>query len=361
MMREEYARGARGIAIVAVVCSEVLRRIHDAGFLQDDRLDRFMMLIQYTMFAVGYPCLFFLFGLKAVASLNRSRAGFARMTLYGVVYPYLLWSLLQMGLEWSIAQYANHGFPVAEFARIAWSPVDQFWFLYALFVCHLVAWATVWIGAANRNRVMSAINRALLALLAIVCAVLATRTEWGFVTLILWGLTFFLAGVLLAPILHAWFERTSAGPLALAAAALVFVVAILWGQRDGSFLGAFTLPANFAGIVTALLVAKVLIKRRPGYWLRMLGTAWMPIYLLHVIVTAVVWNGLLAAEIDWSVVHTLVGAVAGIAVPYAIYRLSKRFKCTQLVGFEADRTVTEPEMRQRAPGDYRTQLERPLP
>lgn len=359
-MKEEYIKGAQGVAIVAIVCAEVLRRLHEAGFLQDDQLARAMVMIHYTTITAGYPCLFFLFGLRAVASLRRSRWGFVKMTLYGVAYPYLLWSALQMAVLWLVAQYAKHGFPLADFARIGWDPIDQFGFLYALCICHLVACATVW-SQSGRHILASLGNRVLLAVLAMFCAFLAIRTEWGIVTSTLWGLTFFLAGVLFAPAFDVSIERSVAGRGALLAAAILFVGAILLGQRDGGDMTVFALLASLASVVTALLIAKLLAKRRLGHLLITLGAAWMPIYLLHVMVTAVVWNGLLAAGIDWSVVHALVGTAVGIAVPYMVYRLAKKSRCAQLVGFDPVHLAALPEARHPPIGDFRTRLERPLP
>ena len=65
-MKEQDMDGAQGIAIIAIVCGTVLDRISDAGFLQDGHIAHLLVMIQYAVDTCGYPCLFFLFGIKAV-------------------------------------------------------------------------------------------------------------------------------------------------------------------------------------------------------------------------------------------------------------------------------------------------------
>lgn len=356
-MKESYMDAAQGIAIIAVVCGTVLERIDDAGFLQDGRVAHLLVMIQYAVCTFGYPCFFFLFGVKAVESLGRaqSRWGFVKMTLFALVYPYLLWSMLQMGVQWLVAQHTHHPFPLEEFGRPAWAPVDQFWFLYALCVCQLLAWVTVRKTPAGRQGIFFAIGRALLVLLAVVCAALATRTSWGIVTMTLWGLTFFLAGMLVGQRCNLWMARAVGVPMLLVAV-VVFAGTVKLGQSVGGYMNASSLPAAFAGIVTTLLVATRLTGQGHLRWLTTLGAAWMPIYLLHFLATGLVWNGLLAGYVTSPVAHFVAGVVAGVAIPFAVYRLTKRLRIARLAGFDLVDLAERTEARQVALAHYRARL-----
>lgn len=356
-MKERYMDGAQGFAIVSIVCGTVLERIDDAGFLQDDRVAHLLVLIQYAVCTVGYPCLLFLFGVKAVDSLKdaQSRWSFVKMTLCALAYPYLLWSLVQMGVRWFVAQHANHPFPPTEFARVVWAPTDQFWFLYALCICQLVALVTVRKGLGNQRGMLSIASSVLLAVLAVVCATLAARTAWGIVTMTLWGMTFFLSGMLLGRRCNVWMARTSRVP-ALVVAVVVFAGTIRFAQSFGGYLNASSLPASFAGIVVILLAVKLLTDRSRVHWLITLGAAWIPIYLLHVLATELVWNGLLAAYITSPVAHVVAGVAAGIVVPLAVYRLTRRLRIAGLAGFDLVDRAERSEARQVALAHYRASI-----
>jgi hypothetical protein len=356
-MKEEYTDGAQGIAIIAIVSATVLGRIDDAGFLQDGRVAHLLVLIQYAVCTFGYPCLFFLLGLKAMDLLRRanSRWGFVKMTLGALVYPYLLWSLLQMGVQWLVAQHAHHPFSLEEFDRAAWAPVDQLWFLYALCICQIVAYVSLWKAQGARRGMVSGVSRVLLAVLAVICATLATRTDWGIVTMTLWGLTFFLAGMLLGPRCSVWMGRTPR-ILALIIAVVVFAVTIRVGQSLGGYLNASALPASFAGIVTTLLIAKQLSSRWRANWLTTLGAAWMPVYLLHVLVTGLVWSGLLTAYVTSPVAHFFLGVAAGLIVPVVVYRLTRRLRLAGLAGFGLVDLAERTEARQMELERYRARI-----
>ena len=357
-MKEQDMDGAQGIAIIAIVCGTVLDRISDAGFLQDGHIARLLVMIQYAVVTCGYPCLFFLFGIKAVDSLRRSQSrwGFVKMTLFALAYPYLLWSLLQMGVHWFIAQQANHPFLPGELDRTLWAPVDQFWFLYALCICQLVAYVTVWKQSNKRRSMLSGIHRALLAVLMVVCGTLATRTSWGIVTMVLWGLMFFLAGMLLGPRCNVWMARAARAPALLVAAVVVFAGTLGVGQSFGGYLNAWALPASFAGIVTTLLMAELFTGRWRARWLPTLGAAWIPIYLLHVLATELVWNGLLAAYFTSPVAHFVSGVVAGIVVPVAVYRVTKRLRIAGLAGFDLVDLEERAQAQQVALAHYRARI-----
>jgi peptidoglycan/LPS O-acetylase OafA/YrhL len=360
-VKEDYMDGAQGIAIIAVVCATVLGRIDDAGFLQDGRVAHLLLLLQYTVCVFGYPCFFFLFGLRAADALRHanSRWAFAKMTVSALVYPYLLWSLLQMGVQWFIAQHANHPFPIEQLARVVWAPVDQFWFLYALCICQLIAYVTVRKTSRDTSGTAAGIAGTLTALLLVIvaalCATLATRTDWGIVTMTLWGLTFFLAGIVLGPRFSEWIARTARVPLLLAAL-VIFAVTVKVGQSLGGYLNASALPASFAGILATMLIARQLTGRWRVRWLTALGAAWMPVYLLHYLVTAAVWNALLAAFVTSPPAQFLLGAITGLVIPVGIYRLTKRLRIAAPAGFDLVDLAQRTEARQVELAHYRARI-----
>ncbi len=88
-------------------------------------------------------------------------------------------------------------------------------------------------------------------------------------------------------------------------------------------------------------------RRRGAGWLIWLGAAWRPVYLLHVLATAAVWNALLLVNIVQPVVHVVLGTLIGTALPLLGYVLSQRLNVTRLMGF-AQAGAAIPEDRPQA-------------
>jgi hypothetical protein len=85
------------------------------------------------------PFFFFLSGLFVEGSFQKRGAKnyifdkFSRMA-----YPYLIWSLLQVGTEVMFSSQTQKGASLSDLLAIPYRPWGQFWFIYALFVMHIV-------------------------------------------------------------------------------------------------------------------------------------------------------------------------------------------------------------------------------
>ncbi|WP_238535623.1 acyltransferase family protein [Paraburkholderia phytofirmans] len=332
MVKEERIRGGLAISISAIVCAEVLQRISDAGFLQDGHMARLLKVLLYAAGTLGYPTAFFLLGVSTLAYLQRSRARLLKSLASTVLYPYLLWSILQMAVQWLVADYRDYPARQFELARLAWAPIGQFWFLYALFICQIVAFITVWPRPTTVRCALTVANRSLIVAMILASATVAIRSHWGIVTMTCWGLVFFLAGVLLAswPDRH---ESHASGVYVALAGAIAFGAAAFMGQRFGHHLDLYSLLTSFLGVAAALSVGRCLPIWRRSRWIVLIGLTWKPIYLMHVLATAVVWNALLAFGIGQPVVHFVLGSAVGLTLPIAIYVLAKRLRIASWAGF----------------------------
>lgn len=333
MVKAARSRGGLAIAIVAMVCAEAIRRAGDAGFLQDGHVARLLKIVQYAASTLGYPTLFFLLGLSTAACLQRSRAQVLKSAALSVLYPYLLWSILQTGVQWMVAETRGYSLQEIDLTRLAVAPVGQFWFLYALFVCQVVSCITVWSRSDTSGSGLTVASRCLISVLIVAAAVVATRSHWGVFTMTAWGFVFFLSGVLFAgrrqrPGDHAPRLRVTL------ATAIAFGAAAVFGQRSGSYLSVYSLPASILGIAAAVSVGGSLTSWRSSRWIVWLGASWKPIYLLHVMAIAALWNALLALGIRQPVVHVALGIATGLAVPVAIYLAMRRFGFARWAGFE---------------------------
>jgi len=341
-MREHYQDNARGIGIILVVYGHALRGLAAAGLLPGSAAGHAMLLSDYTIYTFHMPLFFLLSGLNAPQSLHRSRTRFLRGKLQTIVYPYLLWSLLQGLMQWTTSRYANHPFSLASLTHIFWEPFAQFWFLYALLICHLLAAAFVDPRIAERGKPPATRlwrGRAALAAVALAGIVLGATTSWGIITQALTMLPFYLLGMLLAGgRLSDLLSRAARMPsgAAIAGLALVFAFLVAAARQFGNFDSVYALPAGLAGVFLTLLIsARVTALRRWVIvrWLQALGAASMPIFLLHIFFTGGTRIALMELGIKNTAVHLSLGVLAGVLIPFALYRLAVRLRIAHFAGF----------------------------
>lgn len=345
-MRESYLDTARGAGIVLVVYGHVLRGLAAADLLPAGAFGHLLSTSDYTIYTFHMPLFFLLSGLHVPGSLQRSRGGFLASKFATVVYPYLLWSILQ-GLAQAAASShgTNHPFALSDLLDIGWDPFGQFWFLYALFICQCLAWGLALLAPdmAARHGPRTPAARAVVAASAVLGLAVGATTHWGILSIALMSWPFFAAGMLAGGWLRSWLERHS-GPLAIVATAAAFAAAVVFAHHFGDATSAWAVPAGLAGIALALELAFRVSEprnqrtgeRHRGHvlarWLETLGVASMPIYLMHIFVTAGTRMTLLRLGIDNVGVHLVLGTLAGVVVPVAVYVLALRLRVARLIG-----------------------------
>ena len=128
---------AKAIGIILVVYGHVIRGIFKAGLPIDTDFYRLSDSIVYSF---HMPLFFALSGLFFYKSLSkRGVAGLIGSKIDTVIYPYLIWSIIQGVIEASLSSYTNGNVTYREVFSLLWQPRAQFWFLYALFIIFVVA------------------------------------------------------------------------------------------------------------------------------------------------------------------------------------------------------------------------------
>jgi fucose 4-O-acetylase-like acetyltransferase len=88
---------------------------------------------------------FFLAGYVSLRIIRRGRAAFLASKVRGVLYPYIVWSLIFGSLEVLLSGYTNTPLNWRALLLIGWEPIGHFWFLYALFavqLCGVILWSS---------------------------------------------------------------------------------------------------------------------------------------------------------------------------------------------------------------------------
>lgn len=311
---------ARGIGIILVVYAHaarglVLSAVLPAGGWSVD--------VDTVIYAFHMPLFFVLAGLNIERSVARGRTAFIVNKLETIVWPYFLWSLVQGGLKLAGARYTNNPITPADLIAIPVVPIEQFWFLYVLFLCQLFAAIVL-----PRRWLLAGLT--LLGVLA-----WSTIVNGSILFRALHYLPYVVAGLFVAPVLARLAARPMAQMAVLVAAWLVFAALILPVGRPAeapSVIYALALLGT-AGTI-ALAMGLESMKLHMG-WLAYLGRLSMPIFLMHTIFSAAMRIALkIAGVIDPFVTLALV-TVGGIVFSLFAYRLAVATNLTRLLGFGA--------------------------
>lgn len=316
--RESLWDYARGIGIILVVYGHVLRGLASGGLVPDGHP---VMASDFALYTFHMPLFFLLAGMNAPRGVTRD--GFLKSKIMTIIYPYLLWSVLQGGLQVMMAGSTNHRMHWSDVLGILWQPILQFWFLYALMLCHVFAWLT----KADRLKV---------ALLALIVYPIGIYFSLPYMALSM-ALSFFFfyaAGVLLADHLKDAVLRL-ANPLGIAVTAGGFAVALYVASKMSDYHAPSALPAAFLGILLVLQVAAILPDRGPARIIGVLGLASMPIYLMHVLAASAFRMVLVKLGVSNLYVHLVLGTLVGLLVPLVAYYVVYLLKQEKLLGFSS--------------------------
>ncbi len=129
--RLDWIDYAKGIAITMVVYRHVLIGLSLAGL----EITPNLFVTTEVGLTFRMPLFFLLSGIFFSKSVNkRSKSGYFWHKFKTIMYPYFIWSVLQMSLQMMLINYTNAQFTsFSDFLLILFKPRAQFWFLYALF------------------------------------------------------------------------------------------------------------------------------------------------------------------------------------------------------------------------------------
>ena len=304
--RQQWVDISRGLGIILVVYGHVL-----LGHFGSDQ-PAWVTAQAAFIYAFHMPLFFMLSGLFLWSSLGRD--GFLRSRWSQLIYPYFLWSLVTVTLEIVLARYVNSPLTTRDALLIPFVPFEQFWFLYALMVCQLVA-------------LLAYPRKSLLMLAAFLGTILLAVVGGGWIVIRSFE---YLPFVVLGIIGKGAFEELARAPrlrqlIVAGVAWAVFVLLWVSGMRWPIFvLGAL---GGVGTVAFAMLVAR-------SSALGALGRASLAIYLLHTIFSAGTRIGLnLFGFAPPSLTSVALSVIAGIALPYAVWVWARRNGRTKLLGF----------------------------
>ncbi|MFZ6688202.1 acyltransferase family protein [Undibacterium sp. SXout11W] len=317
--RDRWVDYAKGIGILLVVYGHVSRGTYNAGIAMDASLFKLMDSIIYSF---HMPLFFFLSGIFFIPSLDKyGRQRLILDKVDSVLYPYVLWSLLQGFTEVFLSRFTTAKTSVQDVLSLLWQPRAQFWFLYVLFIVFLL------MALIYRER--RDIAAYLLPLILVVAWASRFYVQLPFpVDFVATYLIYFYLGSQVCVwkdfmSRHASITCTISG-LLFGCLAWLFHAKLGLIYSDQSILA---LPLAFSGITLVCSLGFVLAKAEVSIlkFLVLLGTSSMPIFLMHILAGSgvrIILNKFL--HIDNASIHLILGTAIGILVPLTVFQLSKK-------------------------------------
>lgn len=282
--RIEWVDTVKGIAIVAVVM------YHSTLFLGDIGLDGIWWMANPLLATFRMPLFFFASGMFAGKSLSLPFTAMFRRRAWPLLWLYLLWTavfvLLTQLLPWGWTDRDPSS--VADFALSLAMPNASIWFIYALFLYSLAAWALRtlprWAQLAPAVAVSVAVGSGLLT---------TGDTTWNKIATYF---VFFVAARHFSSI-TAWFP---AGWWAWPALAGYILVAALVTRLDAYDVLGLRFVLSCGAVAAGVMISRTLTNARGFGWLRWIGQRTLPIYVMHYypIFLAAALLAPIAAQID---------------------------------------------------------------
>jgi fucose 4-O-acetylase-like acetyltransferase len=267
--------------------------------------------------------------------LRRGPGRFAATLPARLIWPCVLWSLIQSAIVVASARFVNAHTPVEHLTpfRIVsfiWNPPSQFWFLWILLVFHLLALA---VGRWAGGLVLIAVGAVAYACTALFPDLAAKGEAVAYLGRAANLLIFYAAGVYIAPRIEALRRSVPAQPLLLILAAALLAGLAAWVVACGLPLYApLTGPLEIAGTAFVLLFGWTLRAPVIGGF-AYIGRRSMPIYIMHFIFLS---GSRIALDklLHWHsaggllVLQMLIGVIA----PIVAFEIMSRLRIGRLLG-----------------------------
>jgi fucose 4-O-acetylase-like acetyltransferase len=313
--RVEWVDYCKGVGILLVVVGHALGGLQAGGVLADSYAYNFIEEFLYTF---HMPLFFFLSGLFVRRSALRSVSGFFLDKMSVLIYPYFIWSIFQGGIQAISTHYANNSLSIVALMKIFYIPIDQYWFLYTMFVMMIIY--RLFRVVFDRDVVFF--------LLAIVGFVLEKSgpyvIQWDVAHCVGSFMIYFAAGAVVSQT-SALIRFVGLAPgvhfaLAVGGYGAVGIAVAMGISQDPVFTPWFAMLGILATVVVAILM------NRHGRFslIRQWGVFSLEIYVAHVMAAAAIRVILQKIfHITEPSIHIVLGIMASLYVPIALAYLCR--------------------------------------
>jgi fucose 4-O-acetylase-like acetyltransferase len=311
----KWVNHAKGLGIILVVFGHVERA---SAFLASPRQAGILAALDTAIYQFHMPLFFFLSGLFVVRSARRPASEFLMQKARTILYPYVVWSLLQAAMA-SLAPHAAsnpvHFWDVAK--QLPWHPYAQFWFLYVLFMCMAAFLLLHKLGFSSLAITVIALN-------FYAMGPWITMPNWGMLFQFRAEFGYFTLGAVVAPLVLEGIKRYPSGWLW--AAAISQYALVLWSAvaKPGPAAVTDITLLGGAGILATISLAQALTRLAGTAWIGFLGEKSLIIYVSHIVFGAMARTALLKIHVSNVLVHLATAFIAGLVLPVLLDWAARR-------------------------------------
>ncbi|AZN35368.1 acyltransferase family protein [Iodobacter ciconiae] len=305
--RDNWVDYAKGVGILLVVYGHVVRGLIKAGLGIYLPL---LNLVDEVIYGFHMPLFFFLSG--CLFSQSAKKWGSKKLFLNKVdtiLYPYIIWSLIQGAVEVFLSRYTNTGADIASVLNLLWSPRAHFWFLYALFFIFIFCiFAKDWIIK----------NIALIFICSVFVLLFFPVTYIAAIDLTAHYLVFFVFGILFKQ--YTKYICLNKWMLGLYFVFSVFAFIFSKSTLEAGMINRIMMFVYALSCILLLSSFCMLLNNKYSLLLKV-GQASLAIYLIHVIVGSgvrIVLNKFIGIQ-DFYIL-LLIGLLVSVSIPMIIWR-----------------------------------------
>lgn len=314
----------KGIAITLVVLGHVWRGINLRGLVPESLFEA----IDLRIYAFHMPVFFAASGFFLVRQVaRRSFGAFLGDRIRRLIWPMLLWTYLFLGMKLLAGPLANDPVRLADLLILPIPGHLHLWFLWALFVQHILAY---WALRSGGKGAPDAWFLTGLLMIALALAVM----PWPKEILYWFNAAFQFAPFLVIGIIMGQYLMHNRLPAVVTlGSALIFLLFLAFAPEFIFTSVVASMSCQIILTMTFILLIKGAVEAgAPSRVVVQLGQASLAIYLAHTIFAAAGREWLLVLGIDSLMAHVLFGLLTGIAGPLALLWTARQMRIAGFMG-----------------------------
>ncbi len=313
---------SKGLGIILVVYGHVMRGLVSSSI---DLPQYIFTISDKLVYSFHMPLFFFLSGLFVEKSLQKDLKSSFLSKLQLLIYPYVIWSILQGGLNIFMASHTNNATNLFSLLKIVYEPIGQFWFLYVLFFMFLIYQVT-------RKR----FNILPIWIFSIILYLLSPYLDIFVIKKFVANLVFFISGSLLVSNidiktdLQKFLAHKYIISALLGFSALIYI--LISTKLPPVYKSLTSIMAAFSGIYITVYLSNKIADFKKAYFIKRLGELSLVIYLVHVFATSgsrIVLYKLFQVEDIYT--HIVFGTLLGIVFPICVFMASNKLNLNNLL------------------------------
>jgi fucose 4-O-acetylase-like acetyltransferase len=316
--RLDWVDYAKGIGIFFVVLGHSLKGLSKSYILPETS---WSLGLEHWIYSFHMPLFFILAGLFVERSLRKPLKQLLLDKFLVLGYPYFLWSIVQGLLQVATSGQTNTEVTLADIPKIIYAPIQQFWFLYVLFV--VFALYTL----ARKKHVPMSICFLVSILGYVIASAHLLPSQWFVLRLTLNECIFFIMGAWWGsrPISNALVKRSipQLGLIGLAGYGFVTLTIV----QGWEMLPWVRFMDAIAGTLASVALAIIFDRQKFLGFIRQWGILSLEIFAAHTIVSAMLrvllYKGF---HIDQPLLHLSLSVVIGLYGPILLDRASRLLK-----------------------------------